>query len=62
MKVKGVSAAELEREIRDMNDFTKMYRNPAIRFAITLAEIAPVGVISALISAGLLRKKDFLPA
>jgi len=40
----------------------RMYRNPAFRFGITLMEILPVGVIITLISAAILRKKEFLPA
>lgn len=34
-----------------------MYRNPAIRFGMTLMKILPVGVIITLISAAVLRKK-----
>ncbi|HZF41482.1 MAG TPA: hypothetical protein VE715_21875 [Blastocatellia bacterium] len=45
-----------------MDDFKRMYRNPAIRFAMTLMEILPVGIIITLISAAVLRKKEFLPA
>ncbi len=36
--------------------------NPVIRFGITLMEILPVGIIITLISAAILRKKEFLPA
>jgi hypothetical protein len=39
-----------------------MYENPFIRFPMTLMEIAPVGILISLISAGLLRMKGFLPA
>jgi hypothetical protein len=45
-----------------MDDFKMMCRNPAIRFGMTLMEILPVGIIITLISAALLRKKEFLPA
>jgi hypothetical protein len=62
LKEKGVSAADLDQEIKKMDDFKNMYRNPAIRFSLTLMEILPVGVIIALISAAILRKKEFLPA
>jgi hypothetical protein len=44
-----------------MDDFAAMYRNPVFRFAITLMEIAPVGIVISLLSAGLLRRKEFLP-
>ncbi len=62
MKVKGASAAEIDQQVSKMDDLKKMYRNPAIRFSMTLMEILPVGVIITLISAAILRKKEFLPA
>jgi hypothetical protein len=62
MKEKGASAADIDREVKRMDDFRRMYRNPAIRFGITLMEILPVGIIITLISAAVLRKKEFLPA
>jgi hypothetical protein len=62
LKEKGVSAAGLDQEVRKMDDFKMMCRNPAIRFGMTLMEILPVGIIITLISAALLRKKEFLPA
>lgn len=62
MKEKGASAADIDREVKRMDDFRRMYRNPAIRFSITLIEILPVGIIITLISAAVLRKKEFLPA
>jgi amino acid transporter len=61
-KEKGASAAEIDQEVRKMDDIKKMYGNPAIRFGMTLMEILPVGIIIALISAAVLRKKEFLPA
>jgi hypothetical protein len=61
-KEKGASAAEIDQEVKKMDDFKRMYSNPAIRFGFTLMEILPVGIIITLISAMLLRKKEFLPA
>jgi hypothetical protein len=61
-KEKGVSAAEIDQQAKDMDDFKRLYRNPAIRFGLTLMEILPVGIIITLISAAVLRKKEFLPA
>jgi len=43
-------------------EYAAMYENPFIRFPMTLMEIAPVGILISLISAGLLRMKGFLPA
>jgi len=62
LREKGVSAAEIDKEEKKMDDFKSMYGNPAIRFGMTLMEILPVGIIITLISAAVLRKKEFLPA
>jgi len=62
MKEKGASAAEIDHEAKKMDDFRRMYSNPAIRFGMTLMEILPVGIIITLICAAVLRKKEFLPA
>jgi hypothetical protein len=45
-----------------MDALWESYKNPVIRFGFTLMEIVPVGLVLTLISAGLLRKKEFLPA
>jgi hypothetical protein len=62
LKEKGVSAAEIDQEVKKMDNFKRMYGNPAIRFGMTLMEILPVGIIITLICAAVLRKKEFLPA
>ena len=60
MRKEGASGASLEVAKKKMDDFGMMYRNPLIRLAITLTEIAPVGMVISLLSAGLLRRKEFL--
>ena len=62
MKEKGASADEIEATSKQMASIAEMYKNPAIRFAMTLMEILPIGIIVTLISAGLLRRKELLPA
>lgn len=62
LKQKGVSAAEIDQKAKDMDDLKRLYSNPAIRFGLTIMEILPIGVIITLISAAILRKKEFLPA
>lgn len=61
LKAKGESEAVLIEAKKKMDDYAVMYKNPFIRFAMTLMEIAPVGIIISLLTAGLLRKKEFLP-
>ncbi|HKX32823.1 MAG TPA: DUF4199 domain-containing protein [Blastocatellia bacterium] len=61
-KEQGASSAQIEQEIKKMDEMRVMYRNPVIRFGITLMEILPVGIVITLISAAILRKKQVLPA
>jgi hypothetical protein len=44
-----------------IDEYAAMYANPIIRFSMTLMEIAPLGILISLLSAGLLRMKGFLP-
>jgi Protein of unknown function (DUF4199) len=57
----GATEAALEKAKDEWKDFGEMYKNPVIRFGMTLFEILPVGLVISLLSAALLRKKEFLP-
>lgn len=57
----GATAQELEAARLQMQSTSEMYKNPLIRFAMTLMEIVPVGLVVTLICAALLRKQQFLP-
>ena len=61
LKKNGASDAELEKAKVEWAGFGEMYKNPVVRFGVTLMEVSPVGIIITLLSAGLLRKKEFLP-
>lgn len=58
----GATEQELAKAHKDLDEFGAMYQNPFIRFGFTLMEIFPVGLIITLVSAGILRKKEILPA
>lgn len=58
----GVSAAELEAYTAQLNQIKEAYRNPLFRLPMTFAEIFPVGLLIALISAAILRNPRVLPA
>lgn len=60
-KAKGVTGAALDAFIADMEAFKRNYRNPFYRMPLTAIEILPVGLLVTLVSAGLLRKPQFLP-
>lgn len=57
----GASADELEAARLQMQTGAELYKNPLIRFAMTLMEIVPVGFVVTLICAALLRRPQFLP-
>jgi hypothetical protein len=62
VRASGASDTEVKAQTEQMAQNFEMYKNPVIRFGMTLMEILPVGLVITLISAGLLRKKEVLPA
>jgi hypothetical protein len=53
----GESAEAIERKRAEMAKFAELYQNPAINAAITLIEPLPVGLVVALVSAGVLGRR-----
>jgi len=62
MREGGASQDEIDKAAKRMAEMMEMYKNPFIRYGMTLAEILPVGMIIVLIGAGILRKKEVVPA
>lgn len=62
MQAKGMSEKEIADAKVEMDKFAELYKNPLVRFPITILEIAPVGLIVSLLCAALLKRKEFLPA
>lgn len=58
MEVEGASVAEIEEMKVEMKEMAEMYKNPVIRFGMTLMEIVPVGLIITLLSAFLLKRHE----
>ncbi len=52
----GASEDALAKQKGDMDKFALMYKNPAINAAITFVEPLPVGLVIALVSAGILSR------
>lgn len=61
-RAEGGDLTKLADELRQMEAMRVSYRNPLFRFPMTMTEIAPVGVLVALVTAGLLRNPRVLPA
>lgn len=56
MEKEGASVTEIEEMRVEMDSMAEMYKNPVIRFGMTLMEIVPVGLIITLLSAFLLKR------
>lgn len=61
-EAKGLSGEALAEKITELDAMMGQYRNPLFRLPITFVEIFPVGLVVALISAGLLRNPKVLPS
>lgn len=62
MQADGESAAAIQEKTAQMASLAKHYQNPLFNSAITFLEVFPVGLVMALISAAVLRKKPGLNA
>jgi hypothetical protein len=58
----GKSAVEIAKMAADLDSLRTMYANPLFRLPMTFVEVAPVGLLVALVSAALLRNPKLLPA
>ena len=58
----GKSAFEIATLTAELEPYREMYANPLLRLPMTFSEIAPVGVLVAIVSAALLRNPRLLPA
>ncbi len=56
-KSSGLGGAALEAKIAEAHKFETMYANPLHRMSMTLLEPLPVGMVMALVTAGMLRRK-----
>ncbi|MFZ1805937.1 MAG: DUF4199 domain-containing protein [Cyclobacteriaceae bacterium] len=58
MESEGASVSAIEEMRIEMDNMAEMYKNPVIRFGMTLMEIVPVGLIITLLSAFLLKRNE----
>ncbi|HEX2078890.1 MAG TPA: DUF4199 domain-containing protein [Longimicrobium sp.] len=56
IRASGDSPEEIQKQLAEMEKYAEMYRNPAIHAAITFIEPLPVGLVIALVSAGILSR------
>jgi hypothetical protein len=53
----GLQGPALEAKVAEAHNFEVMYANPLYRMPMTLLEPLPVGLVMALVTAGVLRRK-----
>lgn len=53
----GATATELAAKTEEMKQFKEMYKNPVFAVLISYAEVLPIGLVVALISSFILKKK-----
>jgi uncharacterized protein DUF4199 len=56
-RANGESQAAIDKRVAEMQRMVELYKNPAINVAITFIEPLPVGLLIALMSAGILRRR-----
>lgn len=62
LRAGGASQAEIDAKTAEMAALSENFRNPLWRIPMVMAEILPVGLLVALVSAALLRNPRLLPA
>jgi len=56
-RAKGATQAELDAKSAELKKFAAMYENPVINAAMTIMEPLPLGLLVALVSAGVLSRR-----
>jgi hypothetical protein len=56
-RASGASQAKIDETVRQMAEFKRIYDNPLTNAAVTFLEPFPIGLLVALISAGVLRRR-----
>lgn len=54
----GATAEEVARQAGEIARYAEMYRNPLVNVAFTFLEPLPVGIVTSLVSAGILRRRE----
>lgn len=56
--IKNTPPAELESQLKEMNDMKELYKNPLYVILFTYVEILPLGLLVTLVSALILKRKQ----
>ncbi|MBI4418652.1 MAG: DUF4199 domain-containing protein [Ignavibacteriales bacterium] len=61
LRAEGTRDEEIQARREEMDHMKELYNVRILRLAFTLVEILPVGLLVTLVSAAILRRKEFLP-
>lgn len=61
MRSEGASEADIDDKLKELTAMREWYKNPFLRFGMTVFELLPVGILITLISAAVLRRREVLP-
>ena len=62
LQQQGAPQEQIDKAKAEVEMMQGLFKNPILFFLICMVEILPVGVIVTLVSAGLLRRRELLPA
>jgi hypothetical protein len=62
LEKQGAPQTEIDKAQAEIDMMAVLFKNPLLFFLVCMMEILPVGFVVTLISAGLLRRRDLLPA
>ena len=62
LQEQGAPQAQIDAAKAEVDMMAGLFKNPVLFFLVCMMEILPVGIIVTLLSAGLLRRKEVLPA
>ena len=57
----GATEAQVTAQVKEMDEFKELYKNPLVNIALTLLEPLPVGLVFTLVTAGVLSRKRPVP-
>jgi hypothetical protein len=57
LKASGASQAAIDKKVAELKEFAKLYDNPLYNAAVTMLEPLPVGIVLALVAAGVLSRR-----
>ena len=57
LRASNLTESEINQQIKEMERFKELYKNPLIKMGMTFLEIFPVGFIVSLLSAFILKRK-----